>query len=442
LAQQEAQIHAQHQREREHLMNMKRLMRNQRAMEDAIRTMATHLQHAGGQVGGEIANINFKLENLKFDHAGMELDESERAAPVEESGPKYLGVGVEPVAQAMISSLESKLQSEINPAVHRLQQENNTLLAKISELATKISDMEVGMRELDDEVKKAAEPKRGNRSDYEDDFFDSLASVKHHWSSIFQEIDEKLNEVENDPASNDMDEESKVIVENLTSFRNLLARSLYAFEPQGTVQSTMDILYPKLDEINTEANRLFNVDGDNDGDENNGGGGNAGGVQLSAGRGPSFLKSQVNGGGSSGALSSAASSLRPFSGSGATPAAAPPTSSVALLGNVVPSASPITLTHITEGDEEAGSDGSDSESPNRRAKKPSSSLNNSNNLGNSPGSQVRTQRFSKRKSARKCNSTSRYDSLCDLYNFHAFVCIRFVLYYLLYILQRFAPVTL
>lgn len=387
-------------------MNMKRLMINQRAMENAIRTMATG-------VGG-LDPIDFKLESLRFDHAGMELDDAElkSAPPVQERGPKYLGVGAEPVTQAMISSLESKLQSEINPAVNRLQQENIMLLAKISELATKLSDMEVAMREMDEEVKKAAEPKRGNRSDYEDDFFDSLASVKHHWSSIFQEIDQKLNEVENDPASNDMDEQSKVIVENLTSFRNLLARSLYAFEPQSSVQSTMDILYPKLDEINTEANRLFNLDGlgdeDAEGDETNGASsGISNGVQLSAGRGPSFLKSQVSGGG---ALASAAS-LKPFSsslGPTVTPAGTPAgTSAVALLGNIVPSESPMTLTNIAEGDEQAGSDGSDSESANRHSKKHSSPITSGssnqsiNNNSSNKASFLRAQRFSKRKSARK-----------------------------------------
>lgn len=199
----------------------------------------------------------------------------------------------------MIAALEQRIDDVFAPKILRLQDENGDLLSRLAEMAGTVAALEESIRSMQEREDEAKVRRREGRANFvnDDEFYESLASLKTHWVNIFGDIEMKLAQHAKELSDQkEFSEEDLAAIRDMTEFRNLLAENLHAFEAEDTVQATMDKLYPRLDSLNVEANRLFKTDrqlsraaGDEEvGDED----GILDHIEMSSGRGVSFLKSQ------------------------------------------------------------------------------------------------------------------------------------------------------
>ena len=161
----------------------------------------------------------------------------------------FLGAGGDPAAHDLIHSLEQKVDDFLGPKMLRLQDENDELVNKLYELGGTVETLTETIRQMEIRETEAKVRRREGRNNFvnDDDFYESLSSLKSHWQNIFSDIEHKLSEHAKGLAEEkEFSDEDLQMVEGLKQFHSLLSENLHAFEPEETVEATMDKLYPRF----------------------------------------------------------------------------------------------------------------------------------------------------------------------------------------------------
>lgn len=158
--------------------------------------------------------------------------------------------------QAQVGGLEAHVTGDISKRVELTEEHafnSNKSMESMKESLSHIRN------EL--EVLKNKDPEQGGKKGSASTL-DMISSAKQMWKKLLGDINVGLDNLHVHALEFDDEKADQHLIPSLSSFRALLLSCLPAFEPLATPELTLEVLYPKLEKLAAEAERLIQIDSD------------------------------------------------------------------------------------------------------------------------------------------------------------------------------------
>lgn len=179
-------------------------------------------------------------------------------------GPKYkrpptasqLAKALEAL-QSQVGGLDSLVTGDISKRVELTEEHAFTSTKNMETLNKSLAHIRSELETLKNKEPDQGGGKRGHASTLE-----MISTAKQMWKKLLGDINVGLDNLHVHALEFDDDKADQHLIPSLSSFRALLLSCLPAFEPLATPEATLEVLYPKLEKLAAEAERLIQIDQD------------------------------------------------------------------------------------------------------------------------------------------------------------------------------------